>query len=360
MITLSDGRLCLMYTQFDGPWDAAPGPLVQRFSSDRGRTWSDAELVRKPEPGHINLMCLSMAYVSPGRIGCVYIDKVSRDAGTALKFMTTDDDAATWSSPVAMTTRTAFYNAPNDRLIRLKTGRLLCSYSVRPAGAPAAPGEAPQANNGCMISDDQGRTWRHSQEIHTLAQHFYTPEQLAGEAVEHRLDGHEPGIVELPDGRVMMHARARHGFIAVSLSSDGGETWSPFTPLQGVASPVSNQNIKQLPGSDRLVMLHNNRDRLPVGHTWYGQRTPLSVAVSDDHGQTWRDIGDIKPHPGTSYCYFSLLFDNGDAFITCYESALVDREDIHHQRCSVSDGSRRNLASLRLFVVDDRIFREGM
>ena len=71
-----------------------------------------------------------------------------------------------------------------------------------------------------------------------------------------------------------------------------------------------------MPGSDRVILFWNNSKFQP-GHHHFGERTPLSAAVSDDNGKTWRKLGNIAENPKAEYTNLDCFFTkNGDAVLT--------------------------------------------
>ena len=72
-----------------------------------------------------------------------------------------------------------------------------------------------------------------------------------------------------------------------SESSDEAGTWSPPAPtsLPSNGAPLA---VAALRGTGKLVAVFNNAQGL-------GARWPLSVALSDDQGLTWRAVRDLEP-----------------------------------------------------------------
>jgi hypothetical protein len=134
------------------------------------------------------------------------------------------DDGATWSAAKMLIEEDAAYYVMNDRLIQLKSGRLLV-----PVSRKAGKHEGDSDESLAMLSDDGGASWRLSR----------------GRA---RLDKprgmQEPCAVELADGRVRLLARTGAGSIHTSISADGGETWS--APVVIDASGVEHRDRQNI------------------------------------------------------------------------------------------------------------------
>ena len=84
-----------------------------------------------------------------------------------------------------------------------------------------------------------------------------------------------------------------------------------------------------MPDSDRLVLFYDSAKYEP-DHHHQGERTPFSVAFSDDAGKTWKKSVDLLggPHEYVNPdCYFT---SDGTAVITVsYVQQPWQRERIH-------------------------------
>ncbi len=109
-------------------------------------------------------------------------------------------------------------------------------------------------------------------------------------------------VVELASGHVKAFFRSRYAdWIYASESHDSGKTWTPpkATPL-----PNNNSSIQVIRLTDgRVACIFNlHQGNTEFGQvTWPSQRHPLSLALSEDGGETWNWIRDL---------------DTGDGFIT--------------------------------------------
>lgn len=99
----------------------------------------------------------------------------------------------------------------------------------------------------------------------------------------------QPCLVEKADGSVMMYMRTggRGGFIWRSRSTDRGETWSYPEPT---TLPNPNSGIALLAHSSGIWVLAYN----PTASA----RTPLTIALSEDEGETWRQGVVVESGPG--------------------------------------------------------------
>jgi sialidase-1 len=163
----------------------------------------------------------------------------------------------------------------------------------------------------------------------------------------------EPKIVELADGRLLMLARTRLGYMARSYSSDHGETWSPGELVRDLpASIPSPLLLERLPTTGDLLCLWcrnpygagmaagEEQPLVPVGNASNLMpqgvvRAPLCSAISSDGGQTWGHVR-VLTHdaPGIygwyGYPYVCLL-DQGKTALVNY----VGPDGIHMARIDV-------------------------
>ncbi|HWP41524.1 MAG TPA: sialidase family protein, partial [Tepidisphaeraceae bacterium] len=160
-----------------------------------------------------------------------------------------DDNGQSWSEPLAIYDQTGHGCRSNG--IKLSSGELLL-----PVHSFAAPHVA-----GVLRSDDGGKTWKRFGKIET-------PEKIGAA---------EPTIAELSNGRVLMALRTRDGFLWTTRSNDRGETWEPPRKTDLVAAAASH-NLLRL--SDGRVVLTHCASAPPL-------RSPLTMRVSTDEGQTW-------------------------------------------------------------------------
>ncbi len=295
VIELADGRLLLIYGEFYGGGDDAMATLQGLLSSDRGRTWGEKHLVQ-PNVGGRNVMSVSLLRLAEGDILMAFLRKDSSRARCTPFLRRSADEGRTWSEAQPATlVSDAYYVVNNDRLVQLRGGRILM---------PAATHMPGLSNKGDRIfySDNGGRDWR------LTALHPFLPESKTG--------AQEPGVIELRDGRVMMWCRSDLGVIHRCYSSDGAESFGPWSDM-GLKAPCAPASIKRLPGRGDLLCLFNDASRPP--EHWCMTRSPLTAALSSDDGAVWRVVGDVEPDRLHAYCYTSVNFlGDREALLTYY------------------------------------------
>ncbi len=361
IVELRDGRLLLHYSHFEGAADHDPAYIAQRISADGGQTWGERTVFTRRPEGALNVMSASLLRLADGRIGSVVLLKW-RNEKCVPQWCTSSDDGQTWSAPRPINDEEEYFVVNNERLVQLADGTLILPFArhgnlFRDDQKLRA---ALNADCGLFYSLDGGETWVRSP--HTVRHEdadfrrplFEGPNQTefpeVAEVLEKRYGVfQEPGVVELADGRIFMHARSLYAMYYCT--TPGVDTpWGPRAVLEGYNIPCSPQSIRRLPGGKRLVMLYNDRATQAWGGPEFQLRTPLSVAVSDDEGQSWQRLGALTTQE-RNYCYFSFLFiGGGERFvITAYESAVgVSKDGITPRR--------RNLASYQVWSGPTSLF----
>ncbi|MBM3748741.1 MAG: exo-alpha-sialidase [Acidobacteria bacterium] len=291
MLRLRNGRLLLAWTEFytTKGSDWGPARISALFSSDQGRTWSGKHTLQE-NIGQMNVMEPDLLRLRSGQVLFVFCRKNS-EADCRPMLRVSRDDTRTFSEPVPLpvTPYPSYTGTNHDRLVQLRSGRVLLplwytlDYRV-----------SRHILTRVYYTDDEGATWKPSRTIVDL------PDSKAG--------AQEPGVIELKDGRVLMWLRTDQGGIYRCYSRDRGETWSQPEPM-GLASPLSPQSLKRLPRTGDLLLVWN--------HSKSG-RFPLTAAVSQDEGLTWRHIRNLDEDAAHSFAYTSIEFLDDRALFTYY------------------------------------------
>ena len=238
--------------------------------------------------------------------------------GTTYTIMLSDDDGLTCSESWPLCDEIGCFYVMNDRLIRLKSGRILLSICKHPTEKLGRGIE----NEGMVTtaySDDEGKTWKFG----------------------NWLDGNyqEPMAAEAADGTLMMFMRSHRGYMSVSYSKDEGETWSE-PQLTLYRMPCAPFCVKRDPYSDYIFMVWD--ESFPCKQFQY-PRTPICMAVSTDNGKTFRKVCVLESEPDKHFGYPSLLFEKDEIFVNYYVMEGTRTFDSSVSRIKVKIFSRDEL-----------------
>ncbi len=303
-LKLKDGRLMFVYSRFsgDGPADSGAASLAARYSTDGGRTWTAKDEIVVPNEGGMNVMSVSLLRLGSGEIALFYGRKNSMlDCRPYLRV--SRNEGKSWSKPRLTIPDIGYYVLNNDRVVRLPSGRILLPVAQHRNASPEPKAFNSRGAAMCYISDNKGKSWRRSKTV--LENPSPDPAGLQ-----------EPGVVRLKDGRLLMFLRTAMGSQYYSYSSDDGDTWTPVQP-SSLKSPLSPASIERIPKTGDLLAVWN--DHSNAGEEIKGKRTPLTVAVSRDDGQTWEKAKHIATDPTGWYCYTAIEFE-GDRVVLGYNA----------------------------------------
>ena len=262
--------------------------IMMKSSDDGGRSWSDERPLLDETGDPLRGFHVSPVRLRSGRIGLVYSahgvpgGHPGRNYGTVMAFRTSDDEGRTWSA--ARRIDSHFALCPSGHALVMSNGRIVAPafrwISPLPGNDAEAWTDSWDGYEGAgatlsysyaYVSDDEGETWDAS-----LSELFISISRAA-------YDLEEPTVVELNDGRLLMHMRSQLGRLYRSFSDDGGTSWSTPEALQ-IASSYAPQFLTRMPTGDLLmVWSQSSRQEIMMGLS----RHRLSCAVSQDEGQTW-------------------------------------------------------------------------
>jgi predicted neuraminidase len=255
---LPDGRLLAAW--FSGPHEASVKQVIQgAYSSDEGKTWTKATVLQdfphksNWDPAFIENKGRTWFFFSAGRWDRYpFVKNESEEVGVKsykTYYRTSDDSGRTWSAPVILARDSVFCRSNG---IKLSTGELLLPVYMQVDGKDIA---------AVMKSVDDGKTWKQYGYIISSG------------------DDDEPTIAELKSGDIMMIPRSVDGFLWKVISKDKGETWSEPVKTDMLAAASSN-NLFRL--KDGHLLLTHDESTPPL-------RSPLTMRISSDDGETWSD-----------------------------------------------------------------------
>ena len=322
---LSDGRLMIVWHKYlsneRGTSDFGTIEIASRTSADGGRTWGDERILVRPdltedlsvqapalrrlESGDLLLMCLhSHRADGEGELG---------GSSSSMELFRSRDEGQTFQSVGYLWRRSPgqWLQGGASSLLQLASGRLLVPFHY------GTGWQGSQHNRvSCMLSDDEGHTWRKA------AADIDLPMRGAMEA----------SVAELPDGELVLSLRTQLGAVFLSRSYDGGQHWS-LPQTSGLRSPESCTCLRALPGTDDLILCWIDSPYDPTHHH-FGVRTPLALALSQDRGQSWTRLGNVAHRDEFNFFDIGCDFvDDETAILTYgfygpndYENNLPDQE----------------------------------
>lgn len=291
VVTATDGTVLVFAEgRHDSGADYGNIDLVLRRSQDGGQTWGPLQVVWDDGAN----TCGNPTPVvdrDTGRIWMIACHSLEKDTQTALQAgkaesgrtvwtMYSDDNGATWSTPVQITDAVKkpqwlwFATGPGVG-IQLADGRI-----VIPATRNEGSHGGRTARSLVFYSDDHGQSWQSGGE--------------AGDRVS------EAQAVELADGRLMLSMRrvgSREMLMCQSFSNDRGDTWSPVVQHPQLISP-GGQFVGYSGGCQASMLRYTraglqDRNRLifsnPANSYPFGAegRINMTVRLSLDEGYSW-------------------------------------------------------------------------
>lgn len=339
VVTPNDVALAIIERR-RGIGDHAQNDIVLRRSTDGGVTWGD--LIVIDEQGE-RCLCNPCAVVLPdsGRVLVMYQEyfpdrhsvdiphmRVKRvnpgyegDDVVRTYITYSDDDGLTWSERKDISRGTK----------REGIGPIGCGPGIgivltqgEHAGRIVIPfNETQHDEQGirqyyvyASYSDDGGETWQVG--------------DVAPFDPNHPGSGGEVQMAELSDGRVMLNSRSSLGknLRKISISSDGGHTWSPVVDDEQLPEPVCMGSILRVkePGeSGKHFLLFS----CPASQQ---ERKEGTLYASYDDGETWSESWVLEPNDFS----YSCLTQFADGSIGClyegkgYRRIIFTRFPLEH------------------------------
>lgn len=279
IVTKNGTLLAICEGRKTGRGDHGDLDLVQKRSTDGGKTWGPLELIYE-EGGTEKITIGNPCPVVDQDTGTLWLP-FNRDNDAVLMTSSTDD-GKTWSKPreITATTKAKDWNwyatGPGNgiQLTRGKyKGRLVipCDHRVKePQVTKENKGAWQHAGRSHVIySDDHGQTWK------------------LGGSTDFAMN--ECAVVELTDGTLMLNSRSYRGKACrgISLSKDGGETWQPTTDDPALVESVCQASLiryswptTQARSASEGILIFSN-PAVAKG------RDHLTIRLSDDDGKTW-------------------------------------------------------------------------
>ncbi|MBE0654806.1 MAG: exo-alpha-sialidase [Bacteroidales bacterium] len=250
--------------------------LVLKRSEDDGKTWSDLTVIRS-DRGNV---CGNPAPVVDHTTGKIFllstwnlgtdhepdiIDNTSEDTRRVF-VLSSSDDGKTWSKPKEITGAVkksdwTWYATGPCHGIQVENGRY--------RGRMVIPCDHIELGtkkyfSHIIYSDNHGKSWK-----------------LGGSTLQDQVN--ECTVVELTNGRLMLNMRnydRAEKSRKVSLSNDGGETWSSIFSDKTLIEPICQASLLRYSSDGTIKLLFLN----PAHEV---ERKNMTIRVSEDDGSTW-------------------------------------------------------------------------
>ncbi|MEV5613053.1 sialidase family protein [Streptomyces sp. NPDC052225] len=268
--------------------------IVLRRSIDGGRTWgplrvavaNGANLAGNPAPVVLpsgRVLLVHVRNAAAATEDAILRGRVSAADGRRVWLTHSDDTGLTWSAGRDLTARTKkpgwrWYATTPGHALYTREGRVVvpANHSLPPTGTDTGT-EAKYNGGHCLLSDDDGATWRIG----------YVDDNPDG-----YINANETCAAQLPDGRLYFNTRndsPSPGNRADACSADGGAHLTrPFRPQAGLTGPVVEGSLLHLGDPD--VLLYS-------GPADPAARALMTVRRSLDSGVTWQPAHTVDGLP---------------------------------------------------------------
>ena len=311
--SLSGNRLMVVYHKYhkgkEAGRDHGMCTIWSKISSDEGRTWHTPRMLVDVAEGDMNVQAPALLRTRDDELFLIALRAHKGGSSSTMCVFVSRDEAKTFQElpPIWKKSKGQLLQGGTSCIMELSNGRLLLPFHG------GVGNQWRQKNSaGCYYSDNKGETWQRSALIDL-------PKRGAMEG----------SVVQLDDDSLLMTLRTQLGGPYIARSTDLGKTWSKaiFSGLEGGESGTC---LRRLPGSNRVVLFWNNSKYKPKHHH-FGERAPLTAAVSNDNGKTWRKLGNIGENMKAEYTNLDCFFtESGNAILTyMYAEPAWNREAIH-------------------------------
>lgn len=314
IVQINESELFCVSARFKNFYDFDPGAnIVSSRSIDSGKTWS-SPIALQENIGAINTLAPSLIKISSSKL-LIFFSMRRTMQQIEIMFKESNDGGRTWGEAKSVNKNDAFaYQVLNNARVRLIGNRLVM---------PVAETDDIFTNYDkqkvfCYYSDNMGASWSRSKSIY-----YKTPLM-------------EPGITAISESNWLMNIRTRTGNVFFARSYDRGVNWTLYN--SSINSPASPQTIFKLPKTDTLLMVWNCTTA--TSGVSGNDRSPLSLAISTNEGNTWQWVADIETSNLSDFSYASILADEKNIYVSYYKR---DKRSLHAASLMIATIKRSSL-----------------
>ena len=310
--TFGNGKIIFVYSRYKGEsfHDNAKCDLYKIESTDGGESFSEPTAVFTCEDcGGTNIMSVSLAEMKDGRAGLFFVRKIGERSSAVMLSLSSDGDK--WTEPVRILNDEGYYVLNNDRVVRLKDGRLIFPVSRHLIeDVMTADGKKTAFGPGVVYiygSDDDKNFYRLS----------------GGYSLNNCPSGlQEPLVIENNDGSIYCYARTENGCqYKMKAESADLEKWSEpeKTEFKGPCAPLSMKYI----GKDLIFAVwsgyppeEDNEEYLKNWEVTF-LRPYFVYSLSADGGKTFSAPEVLEYDKDRGFCYCAI-HKTGGSVLTAY------------------------------------------
>ena len=269
LVRLGNGDLLCFW--FSGTWEGESNVAIvmSRLPKDSEQWSKPLEIDHQEGRSFQNPVAFQVA---DGRLWLLHTSQLAGQgqANAEVLYLTSDDSGQTWTSPRPLFTQPGSFIRHPPILISENNWLLPMYYTP----SRSIIGGAESHYSAVKITGDTGKSWR--------------------ECIVPQSNGLvQPSVVRLADGRFVAFFRSRYAdFIYKDTSGDGCD-WS--VPAR-THLPNNNSSIQlaMLKDGSLVIAFNNSSAGITRDKTGVSVRRPLSIALSQDSGETWPWIRDLE------------------------------------------------------------------
>lgn len=313
---LKDGSILFAYCCYhgDSAHDDADCDIAGCISYDNGETFEKLpyKLACASEHGVKNIMSVSLERLKDGTLCLFYLCKVGPQSEVYFR-RALDDEKHFGEAEIFFSKKDGIYYVINNcRVCVLENGKVLIPAAIHKIVKHDDGRESGEYYGTCRVfsGDEKLKEMKELSDVLSLHNRGYSGTGLQ-----------EPGIVELPDGRLYMYYRTDRCFQYESFSSDDGATWTE--PVQSrFTSPDSPMLIMRNKYSGIYYAVWNPvpnyNGRLDPNGRWVNAgRTPFVIAQSEN-GIDFSQYTVLEDDKECGYCYPAIEFLNENEMLISY------------------------------------------